>query len=270
MELMLSGKVAVVTGAGQGVGRRIAIELAAEGVAVAVNDLVAGRADAVAKEILAHGGKALGIAADITDQDSVKAMFAQVRGEFGPVDILVNNAGVPPMRRDAEGASPLFLETTLEEQRLMVDLNVHGTIFCCREALPDMIAKGGGKIVNIISEAGRMGEARLAVYSGAKAAVLGLTMALAREHGRDRINVNAVALGAVAHEGIKAGATSADATPENNERLAKMLNLYPIGKGLRRLGRPEDVSGVVCFLASERAAFITGQSLGVSGGYQMQ
>lgn len=270
MDLNLYGKVALVTGAGQGVGRRIAIALAAEGCKVVVNDLFEDRANSVAQEIISAGGAAIGVGADITKKDLVSQMFERTRTSFGSADILVNNAGVPPMRRDAEGASPTFLDTTLEEQDQMVNLNVHGTIYCCREALSDMVIRKSGKIVNVISEAGRAGEARLAIYSGAKAAILGLTMALAREHGRDNINVNAVALGAVAHEGIKAGATSLEATPQNNERLAKMLKLYPIATGLQRLGRPEDVADAVAFLASDRAAFITGQSLGVSGGYHMQ
>jgi NAD(P)-dependent dehydrogenase (short-subunit alcohol dehydrogenase family) len=270
MELNLNNKVALVTGAGQGVGRRIAIELAAEGCKVLVNDLYEERARKVAGEICEAGGTAIGVGADITDLDQVRGMFKRMRDTLGTIDILVNNAGVPPMRRDAEGASPLFLETTLDEQAMMVNLNVHGTIYCCRESLTDMVARKSGKIINVISEAGRAGESRLAIYSAAKAAILGLTMALAREHGRDAINVNAIALGAVAHEGIKAGATSLDATPQNNERLAKMLKLYPVAVGLQRLGRPEDAAAAVAFLASDRAAFITGQSLGVSGGYHMQ
>ena len=126
-----------------------------------------------------------------------------------------------------------------------------------------------GKIVSIMSEAGRVGEAHLAVYSGAKAAILGFSKAIAQEHGRDCINVNVIALGAVSHEGIKDGALAPSSTPENNERLAKMLKAYPISRGLNRLARPEDVSGMVAFLASDRAAFITGQSIGVSGGYTM-
>ncbi len=99
--------------------------------------------------------------------------------------------------------------------------------------------------------------------------MLGFAKAIAQEHGRDCINVNVVALGAVSHEGIKEGALHPDATPENNERLARMLNAYPIGRGLQRLARPEDVSGMVCLLASDRAAYITGQSIGVSGGFVM-
>lgn len=269
MRLDLSGRVALVTGAGQGVGRAIALGLADEGVSVAVNDLVAVRCEHVLEEIGRKGGRAVAAPADITDHDEIATMFSHVESRLGPIDILVNNAGVPAMRRDAIGPSPFFLETTLEEQRLMVDLNVHGSINCCRAALPGMVARRWGKVVNIVSEAGRMGEARLAIYSAAKAAVIGLTKALAREYGRHCINVNAVALGAVAHEGIKTGATSLEATPETDERLSRMLNLYPVARGLGRLGRGDDVAAAVAFLASDRAAFVTGQTLGVSGGYFM-
>lgn len=269
MNLNLEGKVALVTGAGQGVGRGIAMELAAEGCRVVVNDLNMDRASAVASEITAAGGTALPVAADITQHAQVRAMFVKLREAYGSIDILVNNAGVPPALRNSQDARPLFVESSVEDQMTMVDLNVHGTMFCCREALPDMVAKKWGKIVSIVSEAARVGESRLAVYSGAKAAMLGFTMALAREHGRDCINVNAIALGATTHEGVK-GAVRLDSTPENNEQLAKKLRLYPIAQGLRRLGRPSDVASAVAFLVSDRAAFITGQSLGVSGGFHMQ
>lgn len=269
MDLNLKDKVAVVTGGGQGLGRRICLELAAEGVRVGVNDLFKERAEAVAAEIAGAGGKAIAVPADITKVDEVDGMMAAVKGAFGPIDILVNNAGVTPERREKGGMPPTFLEMPLPEWQKVVDLNVYGTMYCCRAVLEGMKARRSGKIISIMSEAGRIGEARLAVYSGAKAAILGFSKALAREHGRDRINVNVIALGAVSHEGIKAGPLSPEATVENDERLAKMLGAYPIARGLNRLCRPEDVSGMVAFLASDRAAFITGQSVGISGGYAM-
>ncbi len=271
MELGLQGKVAMVTGGGQGVGRRICLDLAQEGATVLVNDLVAARAQAVVDEILSTGARAVAAVADITDYEAAeRAIEAGLReaGEIA-VDILVNNAGVVPERREKGGTPPNFLDMPLADWRKVVDLNVYGTMNCCRAVLPGMRERGGGKIVSIMSEAGRLGEAHLAVYSGAKAAILGFSKALAREHGRDCINVNVVALGAVSHEGIKSGALSPDSTPENNERLAKMLNAYPIARGLKRMCRPEDVSGMVLFLASEKAAFVTGQSIGVSGGFAM-
>jgi NAD(P)-dependent dehydrogenase (short-subunit alcohol dehydrogenase family) len=270
MELNLKGRVALVTGGGQGVGRAICRELAAEGARVAVNDLFPDRAEAVAKEIVAAGGEAIAAPGDITKPEAVAGFVAGVREAFGPIAILVNNAGVTPERRAKGGMPPLFIDTPEREMHQTVELNVFGTMYCCRAVLPDMVAQGWGRVISIASEAGRIGEARLAAYSGAKAAIIGLTKALAKEHGRDRITANVVVLGAVSHEGIAPGqATSADATPETNERLAKMLNAYPSAKGLGRLSRPEDVSGVVAFLASDRAAFITGQHIGASGGYAM-
>jgi NAD(P)-dependent dehydrogenase (short-subunit alcohol dehydrogenase family) len=270
MELKLHGRTALVTGAGQGVGRRIALDLAAEGCRVVVNDFYRDRAERVTEEIRATGGTALAAQADICDPQQVGAMFAALRETFGPCEILVNNAGVPPALREPGAQRPLFVDSSIEDQLAMVALNVHGTMYCCREALKDMVQRRGGRIVSIVSEAARIGEARLAVYSGAKAAILGFTMALAREHGRDGINVNAVALGAIVHEGIKAGPLSPDAGPEHAEQRKKVFKAYPMANGLGRLGTPEDVSAAVSFLVSDRAAYITGQSLGVSGGFHMQ
>jgi 2-hydroxycyclohexanecarboxyl-CoA dehydrogenase len=269
MKLGLESKVALVTGGGQGVGRRICLELAAEGSYVVVNDLFAERAEAVAAEINAAGGKAHAAQADICDPAQVQRIVDEAAERIGGIDILVNNAGIVPARREKGGVAPTFLEMPLEDWKKVVDLNVYGMMYCCRAVLPGMQARRSGKIISIMSEAGRLGESRLAVYSGAKAAMLGFSKAIAREHGRDCINVNVIALGAVSHEGIASGALSPSATPENNERLGKMLNAYPIARGLGRLCRPEDISGMVAFLASERAAFITGQSVGVSGGFAM-
>ncbi len=271
MELNLNGKVAMVTGGGQGVGRRICLDFAAEGVTVLVNDLFAERADQVVAQIRQAGGKAVAMVADITNYEALEAALqaALAQVDEPAVDILVNNAGVTPERRAKGGIPPAFLDMPMDDWRKVVDLNVYGVMYCSRAVLPGMREKGGGKIVSIMSEAGRVGEAGLAVYSGAKAAILGFSKAIAREHGRDRINVNVVALGAVSHEGIANGALHPDSTPENDERLKKMLRAYPISRGLGRLCRPEDVSGAVLYLSSDKAAFITGQSLGVSGGYAM-
>lgn len=270
MQLGLDGKVALVTGGGQGVGRQICIDLAAEGARVVVNDLFAERAHAVANEITASGGTAYAAPADITRQDDVEAMVAKAVAHFGaPVSVLVNNAGIIPERREKGGRTPAFVDMPVVDWAKIVDLNVYGTMQCCHAVLPGMMQAKAGRIVNIISEAGRIGEANMAVYSGAKAAIAGFAKALAREHGRHAVTVNSVALGAVSHEGIKDGPLNSNATVENNELLGKMLNAYPISKGVGRLSRPSDVSGLVVFLASEKALFITGQTIGASGGFTM-
>lgn len=270
MNLGLQGQVALVTGGGQGVGRQICIELAAEGARVAVNDLVPERAEKVAAEITAAGGQALAAPADITRADDVQAMVDKAIAHFGaPVSILVNNAGIIPERREKGGRTPPFLEMPTATGEKIVALNVNGTMNCCKSVLPGMVARKGGRIINIISEAGRIGEANMAVYSGAKAAIAGFGKALAREHGQDCITVNSIALGAVSHPGIKDGPLHVNATVENTPILGKMLKVYPISRGIGRLSRPEDISGLVAFLASDRALFITGQTIGASGGFAM-
>lgn len=270
MKLGLNGQVALVTGGGQGVGRQICIDLAAEGARVVVNDLFAARAHAVADEIVAAGGNALAAPADITKLEDVAAMVSHAASHFGaPITVLVNNAGIIPERREKGGRTPAFVDTPVADWEKIVNLNVYGTMYCCRAVLPGMVQSRTGRVINIISEAGRVGEANMAVYSGAKAAIAGFAKALAREHGRHAITVNSVALGAVSHEGIKDGPLSIHATVENNELLGKMLNAYPISKGVGRLSRPTDVSGIVAFLASDQALFITGQTIGASGGFTM-
>lgn len=268
MDLELTGKVAFITGAGQGVGRGIAHVLAAEGVQVAINDLFAERADKVAQEITEAGGKAMAAPADITDLEQVKGVIAKVVANLGPVDILVNNAGVPHEVRSGKVARTVFAESDPEYWKKQVDLNLYGCLNCVHAVLGSMIERKRGKIISIISEAGRIGEANLAVYSGAKAGILGFTKAIARENGRYAVNANCIAIGATAHEGTKP-ILDPDATPETNEILNKILKVYPIGRGLKRVGRPIDAACAVAFLASPKADFITGQCLSVSGGFSM-
>jgi 2-hydroxycyclohexanecarboxyl-CoA dehydrogenase len=268
MDLELKGKVALVSGAGQGVGRGICRVLAAEGAKVAVNDLFQEKADKVAKEIKDAGGIAIGVQADVTNLDQVKAMVAKIAKELGPVDILVNNAGVPWEIRTGQIKRTVFVESEPILWKKQIDLNMHGCLNCVHSVLASMIERKEGKILSIISEAGRTGEANLAVYSGAKAGILGFTKALAKEVGRYAINVNCIAIGATAHEGTKP-ALDPDATPETDPNLARILKVYPIGKGLGRIGRPYDAAYAIAFLASPKACFVTGQCLSVSGGFTM-
>jgi len=268
MDLELKGKVALITGAGQGVGRGIAKILGSEGVKVAVNDLFQEKADRVAKEIKDEGGMAIGVQGDVTNLDQVKAMAAKVAAKLGPVSILVNNAGVPWEVRTGQIKRTVFAESEYIAWKKQIDLNLYGCFNCTHSVLPSMIERKEGKIISIISEAGRTGEVNLAVYSGAKAGILGFTKALAREVGRYCINVNCIAIGATAHEGTKP-ILDPDATPETDPNLAKILKVYPIGKGLGRIGRPLDAAYAVAFMASPKASFITGQCLSVSGGFSM-
>ncbi|MBU2546881.1 MAG: SDR family oxidoreductase [Proteobacteria bacterium] len=269
MELAIQGKVALITGAGQGVGREIGRVLAAEGARVIINDLFEARARSVADEIGEAGGQAIGLQADVTDIEQVRAMAAAAVGRFGPIDIMINNAGVPAAFYDDENFGyQTFADSPIDKWKQVTDLNFYGCLNCCAAVLPGMIEKRGGRILSIISEAGRIGEAYLAVYSGAKAGILGFSKALAREVGRYCINVNCIAIGATAHEGTKA-TLDPEATVETDPMLPKRLKHYPIGRGLGRLGRPSDAAAAAAFLVSGRAPFITGQCLSVSGGFSM-
>jgi len=265
----LTGRVALVTGGGQGVGRQVCRTLAAAGAQVVVNDLVGERAERVAAEIADAGGESVGLAADVTDRDQVDTMIASAREAYGPVGILVNNAGIIPERRTGEVGLPLFHESDPASWRKIVDLNYFGTMHCTQAVLPGMIDAESGRIVSVISDAGRVGEARMVVYSGAKAAILGFTRALAREVGAHRINVNAIALAAVSHESPMADFLREDADPESDETLAKVLRQYPLGRGLGRLARPDDAASAIAFLCSDGAEYITGQCLPVNGGFAM-
>ena len=279
MDLNLKGKVAIITGAGQGVGEGIAKTLAKEGARVLVNDFFQDRADKVAKEIVAAGGEAVAIQADVTDFDSVARMVKAASDKFGRVDILVNNAGVPaPL---PEGDSPSSLDNTFDKvDRSMwkryVDVNIYGVMNCSRAVLDGMIGQKYGKIINIISDAGRIGEPRQAAYSASKAGVAGFSKALAKEMGKHCINVNCLSLGAVPHPGIdnrrigmmvKMGMTEEQAKEAIQKIREGAIKLYPMGKGLGRFGTPADVANAVAFFASDVSVFITGQILSISGGY---
>jgi 3-oxoacyl-[acyl-carrier protein] reductase len=249
MNLNLAGKVALVTGAANGVGREIALALAAEGAAVAVNyRRSAEAANSVVAEIAAAGAKAIAIGADVGDFAAVQAMVARVAQELGGLDILVNNAGVALRQR--------FAESTPEDWRRQIDTCLYGAIHCCHAAAPYLEKSGWGRIVSLIGDSSRVGESGLAIVAAARAGVIGLTKSLAREFGRFGTTANVVSLGLVetAHD--------RDWVEANRERLVR---LYP----LRRLGRAGDVAPMVALLASEGGGWITGQVISISGGYSM-
>lgn len=246
MDLGLGGKVAMVTGGGSGIGEAIALRLAEEGATMVAADLDGGNAEAVAARA---GPPAEGVALDISSFEQAKAAVDGVVERHGRLDVLVNCAG-------AWRIGP-FMDAPPEDWAFEVDTNLLGTINCTRAALDPMVAQGGGKIVNISSDAGRVGEFRQAVYSGAKAGIIGFSKAVAREVGRSGIHVNVVCPGYT-----KTPGTAGQLDPEIEARIAK-------GYPLRKLGLPDDVAKMAVFLASDGASHITGQTISVSGGYSM-
>jgi len=255
--LSLEGKVALVTGAGQGVGRQIALHFAAHGAAgVVVNDYFAERAEAVAEEIRAAGGRAIAAQADVTDLDAVKAMVAKAKEALGLIDVLVNNAGNAGANPSAEVRQP-FWETGPEVWNHYIGVNFYGVINTVTACVPDMIAKESGSIVTVISDAGRTGEAGLEIYSGAKAGAAGFSRAIARSLGRYQIRANCVAIAATLTPPIEARLRA------NPEMFKKMMQKYVI----RRPGRPDDVANMVLFLASDASSWVTGQTYPVNGGF---
>lgn len=263
MDLGIRGRVALVTGAGRGIGLKICQTLAEEGVRTAVNDLFADRAEEAAREIREAGGTAMGVAADVTVVDQVEAMVARVIDEYGQVDILVNNAGIPAVTgaQDAvPSAASFFSQTDRDQWDRTMGLITYGVLNCSRAVISGMSERRWGRIVSIISDAGRVGEPRLVAYSMAKAGVAGFSRALAKEVGRYAVTVNCVSPATTETE------ATADWIREQGEQI---MRAYPLARGLNRLGQPSDIANAVAFLASERAEWITGQVLSVNGGYSM-
>ena len=254
--LRLEGKTVLVTGAGQGVGRQVALHCAGHGAHVIVNDFHLDRADAVAAEILAAGGRALASQCDVTDFDDVADMIARAESEAGGIDVLVNNAGnAGPVQDPMSPAAP-FWEVHPKEWEPWMGTNFYGVLNCARATLPAMVERCWGRVVTVISDAGRVGEPSLPVYSGAKAGAAGFSRALAKAVGRYNITVNCVALASIRTPGVATATGDADL-------VKSMLRSYVI----RRLGEPSDAANLILFLASDAAAWITGQTYPVNGGY---
>jgi 2-hydroxycyclohexanecarboxyl-CoA dehydrogenase len=243
--------VAVVTGGARGIGRAIGHTLAGRGARVAVLDIDREAAAATAKEIVDAGGVATGFAADVVDRDRMDAVAAEVHDEFGPPSVLVNNAGTWVTKR--------FVDSDPDDWRREIDLNYYGVLNTTHALLPRMIEQNYGRIVSISSEAARVGQPTNAVYSGAKAAVNGFTRALAQEVGRYSITVNVVSLSVVRTR-------QSEHLTDDEETVKKVVRGYPI----RRVGEPADAAHAVAFLADRQSEWITGQVVGVNGGYVMQ
>ncbi|MGD0154320.1 MAG: 3-oxoacyl-[acyl-carrier-protein] reductase [Thermacetogeniaceae bacterium] len=245
--MFLENKVALVTGASQGIGRAIALALANHGAMVAINYYPgqSENADLVVEEITRAGGKALAVAADVSRRTAVEEMMDTVSERCGAVDILVNNAGIT---RDQ-----LLLRMKDEDWTAVLETNLNGVFYCTRAALKGMLKKRWGRIVNIASVVGVIGNAGQANYGAAKAGIIGFTKCVAREVASRGVTANAIAPGYIGTE------MTGRISPEAQEELQRRI---PLG----RIGKPEDVAGAVVFLVSPAGEYITGQVLHVDGG----
>ena len=249
MDMKLKGKVALVTGAARDVGREIALSLAAEGAAVAVNYRGSKElAEGVVAEITGNGGKAIAYGADVSDFAAVQQMIDRIVADFSGLNIVVSNAGVALRNR--------FVDTTPDEWTKQIDICLYGAIHVSKAAAPHLEKAGDGRIIALVGDSSRVGESGLAIVAAARAGVIGLMKSLARELGRFGTTANTVSLGLVetAHDRAWVDA--------NRDKLVKF---YP----LRRLGQPEDVAPMVTLLASPHGGWITGQVISISGGFSM-
>lgn len=257
--LSLEGRVALITGAGQGVGRQTALHFAEHGCGtVIVNDFVLERAEAVAAEVEALGARAIALAGDVCDFDAMLAAVERAQKAAGGLHILVNNAGNAGPG-GAPDSFPQFWETGPEDWNRWLGTNLQGVLVMCRAALPHIIQGGhGGSVINIISDAGRVGEPHLAVYSAAKAGAAGFSRALAKAVGGHNIRVNSVALASINTPGVQSMLADTAA-------VQRMLRQYIV----RRVGEPADAANMILFLASTASSWITGQTYAVNGGYSV-
>ncbi len=250
----LEGKVAIVTGAGSGLGRGMALRLVAEGVKVAVVDINAAGAGETVALCEALDGQALAVSTDITDYNACGRALDQIQAQWGVVNILVNNAGW-------DKAMP-FLETDPALWKKIIDINLYGPLNMHHVTAPRMVKNGGGKIINIASDAGRIGSSSEAVYSACKGGIIAFAKSLSRELARKGVIINNVCPGP---SDTPLFADFAGEGEAGDKLRASLERAIP----LRRLGTPEDIAGMVAFLASEEANFIVGQTISVSGGLTM-
>ncbi|MGA2670212.1 MAG: 3-oxoacyl-ACP reductase family protein [Dehalococcoidia bacterium] len=262
--LVLEGKTAIVTGGGSNIGRGIVLAFAEQGMNVTIAELDESQGARVVKEANALGkGRVGNIRTDVTDWDSVQAMVKQTLDKFGQVDILVNVVGW--VKDD------LFVRKPRQDWEKEIARNFWSDINCTRAVLDHMIERKYGKIINISSDAARVGQLREVVYSGCKGAVISMTKSLARELSRYGINVNVICPGVVVPASRDVTTSESMWTDEMMKIFGTPEALEKIAKGipLGRLGTPDDIANAVLFLASDRANFITGQTISVDGGYTM-
>ncbi|MCW2903464.1 MAG: 3-oxoacyl-(acyl-carrier-protein) reductase [Streptosporangiaceae bacterium] len=253
MDLQLSGKTVLVTGAGQGLGRAIGHAFAREGANVAFHyNSSASGAEEAAKEAAALGVKAIAVGADLRDGAAVETAVNEVKARLGSIDVLVNNA--------AATQSKPFLDTTEEDWAPQIEVTVAGTLRVVQAVAKQMVDNGGGSMVSLMGDSGRVGESRLLVTATTRSTTVGLTKSLAKELARHQIRANAVSIALVQTGSLDAHTGNAD-----EAKMKKILSAYP----LRRLGRPEDVTPTVLLLASPLSSWTTGQVVSVNGGYAM-
>lgn len=243
--MRLKDRVAIITGAGQGIGQSAALRFAEEGAKVTVVDIIETAAQDVAAQIRAAGGEALAITTNVAERASVNAMVEQVLAQWGQIDILVNNAGI---LRDAT-----LVKLTEENFDAVISVNLKGVFNCTQAVAPHMIARGSGRIINTSSVVGLYGNFGQTNYVAAKAGVIGMTKVWARELGRKGITVNAVAPGFIATEMVRS-------MPENI--VQAMIDKVP----LRRMGDPVEIANAYLWLASDEASYVNGAVISVDGG----
>ena len=244
--MLLEGKVALVTGAARGIGLATARRLAAEGAAVVLADVIEDEARRAADALAAEGRRALAVRADVSRREDVAAMVRAAEEAFGRLDILVNNAGI------GDKAAPIEQQSDADWDTVMA-VNLKSVYLCCQAAIPGMKARRYGRIVNVASIAGKEGNPNMVPYSTAKAGVIGLTKALAKEVGADGISVNAVSPAVIETTLLE------QLTPE---QVQYMVQRIPLG----RVGQPEEVAALIAWLASDECTFTTGQCVDISGG----